>query len=190
MANEIHYDNRNIVEKYLNHKLSKRGYVWKFQSPVEEEETFNKIAEETSPNSDRRLRAASTGVGNDSECLRALRVTRSDPHVRLYRALREAGDEIERMYQSEFEEMSNQMIFSPSSAQHSFMSVAEELFRDGVDCIAHWMTDYLNGPLENWIVENGGWTKFKPSAVSLLSGTAMQVAQKSHYFCLDDVCWD
>lgn len=123
--------------------------------------------------------------GNNSECLIAHRLTRSDPHLRLYRVLREAGDEIERIYQREFEEMSRQMIFSPNAAQRSFLTVAEELFRDEVnwgrivaffefggtmcvesvnremasqvDSIAHWMTDYLNGPLENWIEENGGW---------------------------------
>uniref|UniRef100_A0A0E9WEL2 Bcl-2 Bcl-2 homology region 1-3 domain-containing protein n=1 Tax=Anguilla anguilla TaxID=7936 RepID=A0A0E9WEL2_ANGAN len=29
-----------------------------------------------------------------------------------------------------------------------------------VDSIAHWMTDYLNGPLHIWIQENGGWDAF------------------------------
>lgn len=188
MANEIRYDNRNIVEKYLNHKLLKRGYVWKLPSSGEEDDTFNK-GEDSSPNSDRRrLQAPSAGGGNNSECLIAHRLTRSDPHLRLYRVLREAGDEIERIYQREFEEMSRQMIFSPNAAQRSFLTVAEELFRDEVnwgrivaffefggtmcvesvnremasqvDSIAHWMTDYLNGPLENWIEENGGWDAF------------------------------
>ncbi|XP_056105146.1 apoptosis regulator Bcl-2a [Rhinichthys klamathensis goyatoka] len=188
MANEIRYDNRNIVEKYLNHKLLKRGYVWKLPSSGEEDDTFNK-GEDSSPNSDRRrLQAPSAGGGNNSECLIAHRLTLSNPHLRLYRVLREAGDEIERMYQREFEEMSHQMIFSPNAAQRNFLTVAEELFRDEVnwgrivaffefggtmcvesvnremasqvDSIAHWMTDYLNGPLENWIEENGGWDAF------------------------------
>ncbi|KAL0156503.1 hypothetical protein M9458_047749, partial [Cirrhinus mrigala] len=187
MANEIRYDNRNIVEKYINHKLSKRGYVWKSQSSGEDDDTVNKGVEESdsSLNSDRRLQAPSAGGGNNSECLIAHRVTRSDPHSRIYRALREAGDQIERMYQREFEEMSHHMVFNPNAAQRSFLAVAEELFKDGVnwgriiaffefggtmcvesvnremasqvDNIAHWMTDYLNGPLENWIEENGGW---------------------------------
>ncbi len=181
----MRYNNRNIVETYLNHKLSKRGYEWKFQSSGEDDDTINTGVEDSSPNSDRRLQAPSAGGGNDSECLIANRVTRSDPYSRIYRALREAGDQIERMYQREFEEMSHQMNFSPNAAQRSFFAVAEELFRDGVnwgrivaffefggtmcvesfnremasqvDNIAHWMTDYLNGPLENWIEENGGW---------------------------------
>lgn len=179
MANEIRYDSRHIVEKYIDHKLLKRGYVWKCQPSGEEDDAQNGVED-----SDRRLQAPSAGGGND-ECLLGHRVTRSDPHLRLYRALREAGDQIERMYQREFEEMSNQMILSHNVAQRSFISVAEELFRDGVnwgrilaffefggtmcaesvnremasqvDNIAHWMTDFLNGPLENWIQENGGW---------------------------------
>ncbi|XP_026057171.1 apoptosis regulator Bcl-2-like isoform X1 [Carassius auratus] len=191
MANEIRYDNRNIVEKYLNHKLLKKGYEWKFQSSGED--TINTGVEDSSPNSDRRLQAPSAGGGNNSECLMANRVTRSDPYSRIYRAIREAGDQIERMYQREFEEMSHQMTFSANAAQRSFLAVAEELFRDGVnwgrivaffefggtmcveslnremasqvDNIAHWMTDYLNGPLENWIEENGGWLCLSPSTV-------------------------
>ncbi|XP_039540680.1 apoptosis regulator Bcl-2a [Pimephales promelas] len=188
MANEFRYDNRNIVEKYLNHKLLKRGYVWKLPSSEEEDDTFNR-GEDSSPNSDRRrLQAPSVGGGNNSECLIAHRLTLSDPHLMLYRVLREAGDEMERIYQREFEEMSHQMILSPNVAQRCFLTVAEELFRDEVnwgrivaffefggtmcvesvnremasqvDSIAHWMTDYLNGPLENWIEENGGWDAF------------------------------
>ncbi|XP_051538574.1 apoptosis regulator Bcl-2-like isoform X2 [Myxocyprinus asiaticus] len=182
MADENRFDSRNIVEKYINHKLLKRGYVWKCQSSGEED-SHNKGIEDSS-NSDRRLQAPSAGGGNN-ECLLPHRVTRSDTHLRLYRALREAGDEIEKMYQREFEEMSNQMVFTPNTAQRNFVAVAEELFRDGVnwgrivaffefggtmcvesvnremasqvDNIARWMTDYLNGPLENWIEENGGW---------------------------------
>lgn len=179
MANEIRYDSRHVVEKYINHKLLKRGYVWKYQLSAEEDDSHNGVED-----SDRRLQAPSAGGGNN-ECPLARRVTRSEPHLRLYRALREAGDQIERMYQQEFEDMSTQMILSPNVAQRSFITVAEELFRDGVnwgrivaflefggtmcvesvnrempsqvDNIAHWMTDYLNGPLENWIQENGGW---------------------------------
>ncbi|XP_016134428.1 apoptosis regulator Bcl-2-like [Sinocyclocheilus grahami] len=188
MATEIRFDNRNIVEKYINHKLSKKGYVWKSQSSGEDDDTVDKGVEGSSLNSDRRLQAPSAGGGNNSECLIAHRVTRSDPYSRIYRALREAGDEIERIYQREFEEMSHRMIFSPNTTQRSFLAVAEELFIDGVnwgrivaffefggtmcvesvnremasqvDNIAHWMTDYLNGPLENWIEENGGWDAF------------------------------
>ncbi|MGH0116137.1 UNVERIFIED_CONTAM: hypothetical protein FKN15_074778 [Acipenser sinensis] len=81
--------------------------------------------------------------------------------------------------------MAGQLHFTPTTVQSKFESVVEELFRDGVnwgrivaffefggtmclesvnremtsqvDNIANWMTEYLNGPLQNWIQENGGW---------------------------------
>ncbi|KAJ8375812.1 hypothetical protein SKAU_G00063920 [Synaphobranchus kaupii] len=89
------------------------------------------------------------------------------------------------MYLRDFAEMSDQLHFTPSTAQRKFTAVIEELFSDGVnwgrivaffefggtmcvesvnremtsqvDNIAHWMTEYLNGPLHIWIQENGGW---------------------------------
>ncbi|XP_062841622.1 apoptosis regulator Bcl-2a [Trichomycterus rosablanca] len=143
------YDNRDIVEKYIYHKLLKRGYVWEFGAGFEEVEVLER---------------------------------------RLHRVLREAGDEIERTYQRDFAAMSDQLQFTASNAQRRFTAVIEELFRDGVnwgrivvffefggtlcvdsvnremaaqvDNIARWMTDYLNGPLQNWIRDNGGWDAF------------------------------
>lgn len=161
MANQSPYDNRDIVEKYLYHKLLKRGYVWEFRAGAEEDDGLR----EPPPAEvvDRRPRAL----------------------LPLHRVLREAGDEIERTYQRDFAAMSDQLHFTPSTAQRRFTAVIEELFRDGVnwgrivvffefgstlcvqsvnqemasqvDNIASWMTDYLNGPLQNWIRENGGW---------------------------------
>uniref|UniRef100_A0A8C1R1V7 BCL2 apoptosis regulator b n=1 Tax=Cyprinus carpio TaxID=7962 RepID=A0A8C1R1V7_CYPCA len=131
MAQENVYDNRSIVEKYIHHKLWKKGYV------------------------------------------------------ALHTVLREAGDELERLYQSDFAEMSKQLHITSITAQQRFTAVIDELFRDGVnwgriiaffefggtvcvecvnkemtahvDNIAGWMTEYLNGPLHAWIQENGGW---------------------------------
>uniref|UniRef100_A0A8C2K8C5 BCL2 apoptosis regulator b n=1 Tax=Cyprinus carpio TaxID=7962 RepID=A0A8C2K8C5_CYPCA len=103
----------------------------------------------------------------------------------LHTVLREAGDELERLYQSDFAEMSKQLHITSITAQQRFTAVIDELFRDGVnwgriiaffefggtvcvecvnkemtahvDNIAGWMTEYLNGPLHAWIQENGGW---------------------------------
>lgn len=160
MANQSPYDNRDIVEKYLYHKLLKRGYVWEFRAGAEEDDALREPPAEVV---DRRPRAV----------------------LPLHRVLREAGDEIERIYQRDFASMSDQLHFTPSTAQRRFTAVIEELFRDGVnwgrivvffefgstlcvesvnqemasqvDNIASWMTDYLNGPLQNWIRDNGGW---------------------------------
>uniref|UniRef100_A0A4W5P0G2 BCL2 apoptosis regulator a n=1 Tax=Hucho hucho TaxID=62062 RepID=A0A4W5P0G2_9TELE len=155
MANDNPYNSRVIVEKYIHHKLLKKGFDWEFNT------------ENDSPNN---------GIGE---------IPQPDRHARLQRVLREAGDEIERMYQRDFAEMSGRLHFTPSTAQRMFTAVIEELFSDGVnwgrivaffefggtmcvesvnremtsqvDNIAHWMTEYLNGPLQNWIQENGDW---------------------------------
>ncbi|XP_066502930.1 apoptosis regulator Bcl-2a [Hoplias malabaricus] len=167
MANESPYDSRDIVEKYLYHKLLKRGYVWEFRPAAA---------------------AAAHSDEHDQD-----HDVEERPHAgpaRLHRILREAGDELERAYQRDFAAMWDQMRVGPSvSLQRSFVAVVEELFGDGVNwgrvvaffefggtlCvesmnremasqvehIAHWMTDYLNGPLlQGWIRDNGGWDSF------------------------------
>lgn len=182
MANEIGFHNRSIVEKYISHKLLKRGYVWEFHLTEETDSPNNSLVDssDSSPVLARRAQTAASPVFN--------RIPQPDPHAALHRVLREAGNEIERMYQRDFAEMSQQMHFTPNTAQRRFTSVIEELFRDGVnwgrivaffefggtmcvesmnremsaqvDNIASWMTEYLNGPLQTWIQENGGWDAF------------------------------
>lgn len=154
MANPSPYESRDIVEKYLYHKLLKQGYAW---------EARGALREPPADVVERRPRAV----------------------LPLHRVLREAGHEIERTYQRDFASLSEQLHFTPSTAQRRFTAVTEELFRDGVnwgrivvffefggtlcvesvnrgmaaqvDNIAAWMTEYLNGPLQTWIRDNGGW---------------------------------
>ncbi|KAG7329793.1 hypothetical protein KOW79_006015 [Hemibagrus wyckioides] len=161
MANGNLYDNRRIVEKYLNHKLSKNGHAREFH----------------------RCHASSLDEQEEREKESARRAT-------LHRALREAGDELESMYRPDFAEMTKRLRATPMGAeQRRFAAVADELFRDGVNwgrvvaffefgamvCVqcasdaersacaenvARWMAEYLNGPLNGWIQENGGWDAF------------------------------
>ncbi|XP_066544555.1 apoptosis regulator Bcl-2a [Amia ocellicauda] len=185
------YDSRSIVTKYLHHKLLKRGYVWESHVSGEPDSPNNGLAGSSPsrpPALARRSQAAGEGEDGTPSAPQPGRTRRADPHVDLHRVLREAGDEIERMYQRDFAEMSDQLHFTPSTAQRRFTAVVEELFRDGVnwgrivaffefggtmcvesvnremasqvDYIANWMTEYLNGPLQNWITENGGWDAF------------------------------
>lgn len=179
MANDC---NRNIVEKYICHKLSKRGYAWGFHEDAEEEEDAANNGSIVAPSPslvNRRCR-------EERLCVRS---SQSDPHAAIHRVLREAGDELERLYQPDFTEMSRQLYLTSSTAQRRFSEVIDELFRDGVnwgriiaffefggtvcvecaskedmssqvDNIADWMTEYLNGPLNSWIQENGGWEAF------------------------------
>uniref|UniRef100_A0A9J8BR82 BCL2 apoptosis regulator n=1 Tax=Cyprinus carpio carpio TaxID=630221 RepID=A0A9J8BR82_CYPCA len=59
--------------------------------------------------------------------------TRHDPCSALHTVLREAGDELERLYQSDFAEMSKQLHITSITAQQRFTAVIDELFRDGVN---------------------------------------------------------
>ncbi|XP_010897651.2 apoptosis regulator Bcl-2a [Esox lucius] len=188
MANENPYDSRVIVENYIYDKLLKNGFVWEFQT---ENQSRNNVFEDPSPPNSpelfaRRLQPPAAGEDNDPPF--ANRIPQPDPHARLHRVLRDAGNEIERMYQRDFAEMSGQLHITPSTAHGRFTAVIDELFSDGVNwgrivaflefggtmCvesvnremtpqvnnIVHWMTEYLNGPLQNWIQENGGWDAF------------------------------
>ncbi|XP_061652331.1 apoptosis regulator Bcl-2 [Phyllopteryx taeniolatus] len=189
MANER---NRTIVVNYISHKLSKRGYEWGFGAAREENGDGGAAAAAAdngvplAPSSTSVLRCREVvSAGPDRDCAPKRRSSGSDIH----RVLREAGDELERLYQPDFTEMSRQLYLSSSMAQRRFAEVIDELFRDGVnwgriiaffefggnvcvecaakeemtsqvDNIAEWMTEYLNGPLGRWIQDNGGWDAF------------------------------
>lgn len=183
MANEKPYDNRNIVEKYIHYKLMKKGCAWDFHTSEEIDSSTNGV-KDASTVVTRRCQATSA---EEDSAPRKDRVATSDPHDALHRVLREAGDELERLYQPDFAEMSMQLHLTSITAQRRFTAVVDELFRDGVnwgriiaffefggtvcvecvnkemtsqvDNIAGWMAEYLNGPLQSWIQENGGWVR-------------------------------
>ncbi|KAM8839570.1 apoptosis regulator Bcl-2 [Synchiropus picturatus] len=159
--------NRIIVQKYLHHKLSKKGHVWRFDCGDDD---------------------ADDGPETDGSPL--LYKQQPDPRASVHRVLREAGEELERLYQSDFTDMSRRLYLTSATARARFSEVIDELFRDGVnwgriiaffefggtvcvecaskedmtsqvDLIAEWMTEYLNGPrLNSWILDNGGWDTF------------------------------
>lgn len=190
MANDC---NRNIVENYIFHKLSKRGYVWEFNG--EDGAADNGGLGDHSPTLVRRCRDAGAGPQSDSDPRRLCRrLSGSDPRADIHRVLRDAGDELERLYQLDFVEMSQQLYLTRDTARTRFAEVIDELFRDGVnwgriiaffefgstvcvecaskeemlsqvDNIAEWMTEYLNGTLDSWIQDNGGWVGFIPFAL-------------------------
>ncbi|XP_007559454.1 apoptosis regulator Bcl-2 [Poecilia latipinna] len=187
MANDY---NRNIVENYICHKLSKRGYVWGFNGVPDDDAANNGGLGDHSPTLVRRCRDAGPGPDSDSDPHRLCRrISQSDPYADIHRVLRDAGDELEKLYQLDFVEMSQQLYLTRDTARTRFAEVINELFRDGVnwgriiaffefgstvcvecaskeemtsqvDNIAEWMTEYLNGPLDSWIQDNGGWDAF------------------------------
>ncbi|KAJ3594795.1 hypothetical protein NHX12_004101 [Muraenolepis orangiensis] len=203
MANEY---NRNIVEKYIFHKLSKQGYMWEFEDTAAIGENGEEVGRNNGsinappPTLMRRYRGGGgggdeedddggdtdtdTGPGENIPRLSGTGFARYADAT--HRVLREAGDELERLYRSDLTEMSRQLYLTSSTAQRRFGEVMDELFRDGVnwgriiaffefggtvcvecagkeemtsqvDRIAEWMTEYLNGPLSSWIQDNGGW---------------------------------
>lgn len=183
MAND---DNRCIVEKYICHKLLKRGYAWDFENDEEDADNNGSMISPP-PGLARRCHGANNARPGSVPHL-SKRLSQTDPHAAIHRVLREAGDELERLYQPDFAEMSHQLYLTSSLAERRFREVIDELFRDGVnwgrivaffefggticvecvnkemtsqvDHIAGWMTEYLNGPLHTWIQENGGWEAF------------------------------
>ncbi|XP_051556810.1 apoptosis regulator Bcl-2 isoform X2 [Myxocyprinus asiaticus] len=186
MAQQSVYDNRSIVVKYIHHKLWKKGYVW-----------------EANAHDDSVSNGLRSGMQEDM---------RHDPCSALHKVLREAGDELERLYQSDFAEMSKQLHLTSLTAHQRFTAVIDELFRDGVnwgriiaffefggtvcvecvnkemtaqvDNIAGWMTEYLNGPLYAWIQENGGWMNVVPSGVWKLLPRMNQTCGGPRFFFL------
>lgn len=181
--------NRDIVENFIYHKLSKRGFVWRSADTRDDEDADHGSVVDPAPALIRRRLEANPGpcAGTDSvSSLVCKRLPQTGPCAAVHRVLREAGDELERLYQPDFTEMSRQLYLTSSTAQGRFADVINELFRDGVnwgriiaffefggavcvecvsreemtrqvDNIAEWMTEYLNGPLSSWIEDNGGW---------------------------------
>lgn len=174
------------MEIYLCHKLSKCGYVWRSDDVRDENATNNGSIVAPPATLVQRCREANTRPGNESIPRLCKRLPQSEPRAAIHRVLREAGDELERLYAPDFTEMSRQLYLTSSTAQGRFAEVIDELFRDGVnwgriiaffefggavcaecaskeemspqvDNIAEWMTEYLNGPLNSWIQDNGGW---------------------------------
>lgn len=183
--------NRDIVEKYIFHKLSKRGFVWRFEEVQDENAANNGSAVAPAPTLVRRCHEAGAGPDRGSVSHPCKRAPRSEQHATTHRVLREAGDELERLYQPDFTEMSRQLYLTSSTAQRRFAEVIDELFRDGVnwgriiaffefgaavcaecaakeemspqvDNIAEWMAEYLSVSLNSWIQDNGGWVCLIP----------------------------
>ncbi|XP_068196838.1 apoptosis regulator Bcl-2 [Antennarius striatus] len=181
--------NRIIVEEYICHKLTKHGYVWTFDNDRDEDAATNGSIVDPPPTWIRRCRQASIGPDNEDIPHSNKRTPLPTQHGAIHRVLREAGDELERLYQPDFTEMSRQLYLTSTTAQLRFAEVIDELFRDGVnwgriiaffefgsvvcvecmakeemtaqvDNIVEWMTEYLNGHLNSWIQDNGGWDAF------------------------------
>lgn len=157
------YSNRELVEFFLSYKLSQRNYPISLLRPED--------ADGRTEGDKSNRGGASSSPGADIDAVKA--------------ALRDSADEFEQLFMQAFSEISSQLEITPDTAYHSFKSVMDEVFKDGVnwgrivglfafggvlcvECvdkgtsdlvsrIADWMTMYLDEHINPWIQSQGGW---------------------------------
>lgn len=174
------HSNRELVEFFLRYKLSQKNYPCSLlvSDSARVQPDGNKAA--TVPNG-----LLSNPNGNRRT------LTSQPPHDHLEdvkTALRDSADEFEELFTQAFSNLSSQLDITPDTAYHSFKSVMDEVFKDGVnwgrivglfvfggvlcvECvekdmsnlvprIADWMTIYLDENIASWIQSQGGWVCF------------------------------
>ncbi|XP_020489507.1 bcl-2-like protein 1 [Labrus bergylta] len=176
------YSNRELVEFFISYKLSQRNYP----TYVLRSEDAGERTEGDMENS-----AASNGFLVNSRNRAGQSVMSSSPHTDIEAvkaALLDSADEFELLFTQAFSDLSSQLDITPNTAYHSFKSVMDEVFKDGVnwgrivglfafggvlcvECvqkdmgelvsrIAGWMTTYLDEHISAWIESQGGWDCF------------------------------
>lgn len=177
------HSNRELVEFFISYKLSQKNYpssLLKRQTPDaarakcegdKEENVYNGLL--PNPNGGGRT-VGSMPPREDLEAVKA--------------ALCDSADEFEELFTQAFSNLSSQLDITPDTVYHSFKSVMDEVFKDGVnwgrivglfvfggvlcvECvdkdmsnlvarIADWMTMYLDENITLWIQSQGGWDCF------------------------------
>lgn len=173
------YSNRELVVFFINYKLSQRNYPT-CQLGLEDASERTEGDDADAVISNGSLANSRTGSGQPG--------TPSPPNggIEVVKAaLQDSADEFELRYTQAFSSLSSQLHITPATAYHSFESVMDEVFRNGVnwgrvvglfafggalcvECverdmnqlvprIADWMTTYLDNHIEPWIQREGGW---------------------------------
>lgn len=173
------YSNRDLVESFLGYKLSQRNYPTSLLRP---EDAAGRAE------GDKADSASTNGLLVSSGPRLSQPGASSSPCAEMEAvktALQESADEFEMLFRRAFSDLSSQLDITPDTAYHSFKSVMDEVFRDGVnwgrivglfafggvlcvECvekdmselvsrIADWMTMYLDERLSPWIQSQGGW---------------------------------
>ncbi|XP_022077671.1 bcl-2-like protein 1 [Acanthochromis polyacanthus] len=161
--------NRELVEFFISYKLSQRNYPMSLLRP---EDAGGRT------DGDKASSASSNGLlVNNRDGIEAVKST-----------LKDAADEFELLFTQTFSDLSSQIDITPETAYHSFKSVMDEVFKDGVnwgrivglfcfggvlcvECveknmselvprIADWMTMYLDEHISPWIQSQGDWECF------------------------------
>ncbi|XP_056129080.1 bcl-2-like protein 1 [Lampris incognitus] len=172
------YSNRELVVFFISYKLSQRNYP----NCLLGQEDASERTEGNQANS-----AITNGLPANARNYSGPIGTLSSPYGLevVKAALRDSADEFELRYTREFSDLSSHI--TPAT-YHSFESVMNEVFRDGinwgrivglfafggalcVECvekdmnhlvsrIEDWMTTYLDNHIEPWIQTQGGWNRF------------------------------
>ncbi|GAA6221790.1 bcl-2-like protein 1 [Lates japonicus] len=176
------YSNRELVDFFISYKLSQRNYPTSLLRPedaggrTEGDKTNSATSNGLLVNSRDRCGqpGAPSPLRGGIEAVKA--------------ALRDSADEFELLFTQAFSDLSSQLDITPDTAYHSFKSVMDEVFKDGVnwgrivglfafggvlcvECveknmselvsrIADWMTMYLDEHISPWIQSQGGWDCF------------------------------
>ncbi|KAF3855858.1 hypothetical protein F7725_016581 [Dissostichus mawsoni] len=174
--------NRELVEFFVSYKLSLRNYPC---SLLRTEDAGRRTEGEKASS------AASSAASNGSAVNGGGQPGTASPpgDMELVKeALRDSANEFELRFTQAFSDLSSQLDITPDTAYHSFKSVMDEVFRDGVnwgrvvglfafggvlcvECvekgmselvsrIADWMTMYLDENISPWIQSQGGWECF------------------------------
>lgn len=175
------YSNRELVEFFISYKLSQKNYPASLLRPEDAGERTE---------GDKESPAASNGllVNQDEDDQPETSFPPRGGIAAVTSALQDSAEEFERLYAQAFSDLSWQLDITPDTAYHSFKSVMDEVFKDGVNwgrivglfcfggvlcvecvqkdmselvpCIAEWMTKYLDEHISPWIESQGGWDSF------------------------------
>lgn len=175
--------NRELVEFFLSYKLSQKNHPTSLLRP---EDAGGRTEGDKANSASVPGRGSSAGQpgmssppppppppppSGDTEAVKA--------------ALQDSANEFELLFTQAFSDLSLQLDVTPDTAYHSFKSVMDEVFKDGVnwgrvvglfafggvlcvECvekdmtelvsrIADWMTTYLDEHISAWIQSQGGW---------------------------------
>uniref|UniRef100_A0A8C6UPI9 Uncharacterized protein n=1 Tax=Neogobius melanostomus TaxID=47308 RepID=A0A8C6UPI9_9GOBI len=160
------HSNRELVEFFLSYKLTQKNYPCSLlmSDSARVQSDGNKAA------------CVLNGLLSNPNGSRRTLSSQSHDHIEdVKTALRDSADEFEELFTQAFSNLSSQLDITPDTAYHSFKSVMDEVFKDGVNwgriCvekdmsnlvprIADWMTIYLDENIASWIQSQGGWDCF------------------------------
>lgn len=178
--------NRELVEFFISYRLSQRNYPTSLLRP--EDAGGRTDGDKANSAAINGLLVNSRNGGGQPGTPPRTPPLRADVEA-VKAALRDSADEFELLFTQAFSDLSSQLDITPDTAYHSFKSVMDEVFKDGVnwgrivglfafggvlcvECvekdmselvsrIADWMTTYLDEHISPWIQSQGGWVSLQ-----------------------------